>query len=153
MGKNQIRMGKATEKDIESLYDFFHCLEYVNGSHYTLTKDKVKEEYDDGSGFLHLLLECFDTENYFDYKLFAEMSEKFIGHSWRRVVSNCDILIDNVCDPEKTYLDFKKEIKNAISLEDVKEICEDIYDKRETIKDFAQYWENKEKEILAEQEE
>ena len=153
MTKHQLRMGKASEKDLESLYDFFHCLEYVNDSPYALTKDNIKEEYEDGGDHLHLLLECFNDDNEFEYELFVQMSENFIGHRWRRVVSNCETLINNVCDPEKTYLDFNEEIKNAVSLKDVKQMCEDIYNKKETINNFTQYWEDKEKEILKEQEE
>lgn len=36
-----------------------------------------------------------------------------ISYRWMRVVRGCDVLIDNCCDPDKDYLDFKPELKNA----------------------------------------
>lgn len=45
---------------------------------------------------------------------------KFVHHNWRRmlgyerVVFGYEILVDNVCDPDKTYLDWRPDVKAAL---------------------------------------
>ena len=50
---------------------------------------------------------------------------EFIKYKWRkanycgsfgRIVCDCEVLIDNVCDPELDYLEYKPEIKAAIDM-------------------------------------
>lgn len=50
---------------------------------------------------------------------------EFIKRKWRkanycgsfgRIVCDCEVLIDNVCDPDLDYLEYKPEIKAAMEL-------------------------------------
>jgi len=103
----QMRMAKASKEDIEKCIQFFNFIEEFM-EHGTFTP--FNEEFEEES------IELDDNQ-------FVERLRKMWGGpfrrpgvdcSWRRVVNGCDILIDNVCDPNASTLEWKPEIAEKL---------------------------------------
>jgi len=82
-------MAKASEIDIDKVQNFFEQLE-----------DMIQGDVDP-----------------VDVSDFVRASFPH-GGSWERLVHGYRVLLDNVCDPNKSYLDWKPEIQAAMDLED-----------------------------------
>lgn len=76
-----IRMGRATEADVEAVWDFFHWLQ-----------EQVEEE------------------PYVEIYLLEGQLEQ-VEASFNRVVLGYQTLVESACDPSLSYLDWKPEIK------------------------------------------
>ena len=153
MGKHQLKMAKASKGDIDMTMKYLNYMEYVEDNEYRgLTRENLIEDFgeDLDDGYWEEFLNSFE-ENDFKSDMFISNMNSAIGHRWRRVVMGCDILIDNFCDEEKTYLDFKPDLKTSVVLSDVKTICKDIFDQGYNREDFDEYWEGKEKELTKEE--
>lgn len=81
-------MAKASKADINALRKFMLSLE------------QMCEDPDESLAMLRWMRQGFGNVN--------------VSTGWRRVVEGADILIDEVCDPEKDYLDYKPELKQLI---------------------------------------
>jgi len=79
-------MAKAANEDIQHLTEFLHAVE-----------EKV-EDYED-----------------IDYNWFHDAVRK-VEPCWRLVVHGFEVLLSNAADPEKTYLDWKPSIKEALNI-------------------------------------
>lgn len=98
-----VRMAKASKEDIQKVIEFFQFIEeYFEYGTHTPENDEVEEES----------IELSESD-------FVERLSKLWGGRfkpvgvdcmWSRVVFGCDNLIDNVCDPNLDYLEFKPEI-------------------------------------------
>jgi len=103
-----MRMAKASKDDIDRLRKFFQMIEEVM-DYGTLTHPPTGP---DGEG----------AEEEVDDIRLCELIREHWGHrgpgvgagSWFRVVFGVDVLIDNCCDPDLDYLEFKPEIKSAL---------------------------------------
>ena len=103
-----MRMAKASKEDIERCWAFFRFIEeFMEYGTHTPENDEVEEESVDLSD-----------------ELFVEMLRAMWGGrfrppgvdcSWSRVVHGCDMLIDNVCDPNVDYLDLRPDWAQAIA--------------------------------------
>ena len=118
-----MKVARATEEEIDKVYDFINTMDNLldNRSWYA-DEESWKEWDDDDTDKKQLLqieedLKCCGIE---DSKV---VLYEFIKKKWRevnyngslqRVVANADVLIDNVCDPNVSYLEFKPELKEAI---------------------------------------
>ena len=118
-----MKVARATEEEIDKVYDFINTMDNLldNRSWYAV-EERWKEWDDDDTDKKQLLqieedLKCCGIE---DSKV---VLYEFIKKKWRevnyngslqRVVANADVLIDNVCDPNVSYLEFKPELKEAI---------------------------------------
>jgi hypothetical protein len=120
MAKHGLRMAKADKKDIESTQMFLHALETINDSHFKI------EDWDDGenrgNGFYDLLKSMLDEDGEPDTESILFAFNRSCACRWRRVVLGADILIDSVCDPDKDYLDYKPELKNAVPRDTAKKL-------------------------------
>ncbi len=87
-----MRMAKASKADIESMRNLFSEL-----------SELVENDSDDAANDAAIVKLVRGA-------LFGRVGSG--GAS--RVIEGCDILIDEVCDPEKTYLDYKSELKQLI---------------------------------------
>ena len=118
-----MKVARATEEEIDKVYDFINTMDNLldNRSWYA-DEESWKEWDDDDTDKKQLLqieedLKCCGIE---DSKV---VLYEFIKKKWRevnyngslqRVVANADVFIDNVCDPNVSYLEFKPELKEAI---------------------------------------
>ncbi len=103
-----MKMAKASKDDIRSCAKFFEFLEeFMEYRTYTPEDDEHEETS----------VELTDEE--FMGKLRELWSGRSAGHavdtSWRRVVWGCDLLIDNVCDPNEDTLEWKPDLKAKLA--------------------------------------
>ena len=98
----QVKMAKATKDDIERCRKFFQFVEefFEYGTH-TPESDEFEEESIDltDEDFVGRLREMWG----------GRFRPAGVDCSWSRVVYGCDILIDNVCDPNADTLEWKPE--------------------------------------------
>lgn len=120
-------MAKASEKDIQELYDFFNTLEIMSNLDFCLEDWKNEKEKNE-ERFYRLLKKLANKDGEFDSEKFIEYWKDSLSVRWRRVVGGLDVLINNVCDPDKSYLDYKPEILKAIEM-----FGESEYDEKEMI--------------------
>lgn len=85
-----MRQAKASKEDIQALVDFFNDL------------DEALEGYGRGPT---------------DERLAAIIGRHWntVSCSWRRVVFGCEMLIENCCDPELTYLEWRKDVAEFLA--------------------------------------
>lgn len=72
-----------------------------------------KEKYGEDEDFSNIIQKCdyrgvFDTEKYFEY--YSTNISSIHG----RIIMGYEVLVENACDPELNYLDYNKEIKDAL---------------------------------------
>lgn len=119
MGHIQMRMAKASEKDIDTLTDFLHAAEsLLERQKFSLHSPEDQwEDWDDDNAdkilFLKIREEVADELGYrptdVDNRIvaFEYLSKKFnMMNSWQRVVMASSALIESVCDPTERYLAF-----------------------------------------------
>ena len=103
-----MKMAKASKDDIDRCRKLFQFIEeYMDHGTFTPENDETEEES----------VELTEDE-------FVRMLKGFWGGrfkpagvdcSWRRVVLGCDILIDNVCDPDSDTLEWKPELAEKLN--------------------------------------
>jgi hypothetical protein len=96
-----VRMAKASEDDFKKTIAFFQFVEEYR----TYTPDRDAEPVRiTGGRFLELLQKLWG----------GRFKPPGVDACWSRVVFGCQILIENVCDPDKNYLDWKPEFVKLI---------------------------------------
>ncbi|MBL8815993.1 MAG: hypothetical protein JNL58_08170 [Planctomyces sp.] len=103
-----MKMAKASKDDIEKTIKFFQFIEEFMeyGTHTPENHDAEEESID-------------LTDEDFVERLRAFWGGRFqpagVDASWRRVVFGCDVLIDNVCDPNADTLEWKPEYAEKLA--------------------------------------
>ena len=105
-----MKMAKASEEDISLLATFFNQWEALDRCHWDVEDWDIEEKQS-----LPCRVETDNTVQEVDF--FSSWMPK-IDHRWRRVVLGCSMLIENVCDPDKDYLDYKPELKKLMQTQD-----------------------------------
>lgn len=82
-----MKMAKASKADIKAMQEFFDTIE------------EHIEEYSSAKKIGDYVRQCM---------------RGVLASARNRVILGCDILIDNVCDPDKDYLDYKPELKSLL---------------------------------------
>jgi hypothetical protein len=114
-----MKVAKASKDDIQTMRDFFAVWEELERGNYQITKQEVKEYWQEDDRMFKLLMPyAVDEINDWD-DVEGDTQVKFLNDwfgkvSWRkdRVIFGCEIMIDNACDPDKDYLAFKPEFAN-----------------------------------------
>lgn len=101
-----MKMAKASKEDIERCVKFFQFIEeFIEHGTHTPENEHVEEdsiELNDAD-FVQRLRE-----------LWGGSGPTAVDSSWRRVVFGCDVLIDNVCDPNADTLELRTDWAKAI---------------------------------------
>ena len=97
-----MRMAKASEKDIQSVIEFFQAIEEF--MEYGTSQDGEESVAIDDAQFVEKLRDMWGH-------MFGPAK---VNGAWLRVVFGCANLIANCCDPSVDYLDWKPEIKAAV---------------------------------------
>lgn len=103
-----MKMAKASKDDIQRCVKMFHLIEeFMEYGTHTPQNDEYEEES----------IELSDED--FVERLRAMWGGRFrpagVDCSWSRVVMGCDILIDNVCDPDANTLEWKPEYAEKLA--------------------------------------
>lgn len=110
-----MRMAKAPQKQIDALRVWLHfndelCLiDPCNEFEW----DRFKQDWIEDQDFGPIIKYCQD-ERGFSLEYFLDYYQRNISWIHMRVVMGYEILVENVCDPDLTYLDFNKELKKKL---------------------------------------
>jgi len=72
--------------------------------------ETLKEDWEEDEDFSKIIKHCED-DNGFNYEYYFDYYQSNISYIHMRVIFGYEVLIDNVCDPELDYLDYKPELK------------------------------------------
>ena len=100
-----MRVGKTTEKEIQSVFDFMNELSWL------CEELRFKHfEHVDWDEFP--IMKQMDTND--PEQLISDLAQYAKNCFYERVLTNCTILLENCTDPDLKYLDFKPDIKKAL---------------------------------------
>ena len=71
------------------------------------------EDWGDDERFQPIIHHCVDDYG-FNWEYYWDYYEREIAHIHMRILLGYEILVDNVCDPDLDYLDYKKDLKQLI---------------------------------------
>lgn len=104
-----MKMAKASKEDIQRCVKFFQFIEeFMDHGTHTPENDEFEEDSIDLSDdvFVHMLRTLWG----------GRQRPSGVDVAWSRVVYGCDILIDNVCDPEADTLEWKPEYAQKLAV-------------------------------------
>lgn len=98
-----MRLGKTSEKEIKSLFDFFNELSWLSDEMNNHEFEDVELDAD------FEILSKFDKKN--PENFIQEIADHAKSLFYERVLTNCSVLLDNAADPNLSHLDWKPELK------------------------------------------
>ena len=104
----EIKMAKASKEDIQRCIKFFQFVEeFMDYGTHTPENQEFEEDSIDltNDDFVERLRELWGRR----------FGPPGVDCSWSRVVNGCDVLIDNVCDPNSDVLEWKTEIAERLN--------------------------------------
>lgn len=125
-----MKVGKASPEEFDMVTGFINVMEDLFGGRSFFSQEESWREWDDDDEDKKLLLEIEkevkeeDGETVWDGVDNRLILYEFIKRKWRkvnccgsfgRIVMDAEVLIDNACDPNLDYLEFKPEIMEAIN--------------------------------------
>ena len=125
-----MKVGKASPEEFDMVTGFINVMEDLFGGRSFFSQEESWREWDDDDEDKKLLLEIEkevkeeDGETVWDGVDNRLILYEFIKRKWRkanycgsfgRIVMDAEVLIDNTCDPNLDYLEFKPEIMEAIN--------------------------------------
>lgn len=118
-----MRMAKAHPEEFDKTMDFVNVMDSLLDDRWFFSQEESWRDWDDDDEDKKLLLkieqELKDYEGEDDYRIILY---EFIKRKWReanrsgsfgRIIMDAETLIQNCCDPDLDYLDFKPEMKKA----------------------------------------
>ncbi len=99
-------MAKASKDDIQKMVAFFRFIEeFMEYGTHTPENEEFEEDSIDltDEKFVEMLRSLWG----------GRFKPAGVDCSWSRVVFGCDMLIDNVCDPNLDYLDLRPGLRNC----------------------------------------
>jgi len=122
-----MKVAKADKDEFALVAGFINPMEALFDTRGFFSQEECWRDWNDDDEDKKLLLEIEEELKYsegdpVDNRLILF---EFIKRKWRkanhhgsfgRIVCDCEVLIDNVCDPDLDYLEYKPEIKAAIEL-------------------------------------
>jgi len=108
-----MRMAKAPQEHVDRLRtwmqfnDEFCKIDPTNQREW----DDFKKDWEDD--FMKIIKHCEDDEG-FNWEYYMDYYQSNISYIHMRIIMGFEVLVDNACDPELDYLDFKKEIKELM---------------------------------------
>ena len=124
-----MKVAKADKEEFDKVYGFISAMDALFDNKFCLYPEEDWREWDDEDEDKKLLLEIEqelketegtgiweDVDNRLIIFEFIKRKWKKANYygSFQRIVLNAEVLIENVCDEELDYLEFKPKIKEAI---------------------------------------
>ena len=115
-----MRMAKAPQEHVDRLRTWMQFNDELCKIDPTNEFDwkEFKEDWEDEDDFMKIIKHCED-DNGFNWEYYMDYYQSEISHIHMRIIFGFEVLVNNVCDPDLDYLDYKKEIKEK--LEEVNE--------------------------------
>lgn len=79
--------------------------------------DEFKKDWDEDEDFGKIIEHCEDGKE-FNWEFYMDYYQSHISWIHMRVIIGFEVLVDNVCDPDLDYLDYKPEIKKLLEKND-----------------------------------
>ncbi len=123
-----MKVAKADSKEFDKVYDFINIMDDLFDNKFFSDEESWREWNDDDEDKKLLLKIEKDLKETEGSDIWGEVDNRLILYefirlkwkkanycgSFQRIVTDADVLIDNVCDPDLDYLEYKPEIKQAI---------------------------------------
>jgi len=123
-----MKVAKADEKEFDKVYDFINVMDDLFDSRF-FSHEEEWRNWDDDDEDKKLLLEIEEEIKETDGEdvwgdvdnrlvLYEFIKRKWKNANWcgsfQRIVTDAEVLIENACDPDLDYLEFKPEIREAM---------------------------------------
>ena len=122
-----MKVAKAEKEEFDKVYDFINVMDDLFDSRF-FSHEEEWRNWDDDDEDKKLLLEIEEEIKETDGEDIWGVDNRlilyeFIKRKWKkanyygsfqRIVTDAECLIDNVCDPDIDYLEYKPEIKEAL---------------------------------------
>ena len=121
-----MKVAKAKKEEFDKVYDFINVMDALFDTRWCFSQEESWREWDEDDSDKQMLLKIEKEleQEFGDYHFFNDMILfEFIKRKWKktnycgsfqRIVTDAECLIDDVCDPDLDYLEFKPEYKEAI---------------------------------------
>lgn len=111
-----MRMSKAPKEHRDKLRRFLQFTdEIVNIDPENKREwERLKEDWNEDEEFGPIIKHCEDDDGRFVYEYYFDYYKSQISHIYMRIIFGFEVLVDNVCDPDLDYLDFKPELKKLM---------------------------------------
>lgn len=110
-----MRMSKASKEHVDKLRSWMQFNDELCKIDPTYSNDwnAFKKDWEDDKDWDSIISHCEDDEG-FNWEYYFDYYRSNISHIHMRIIFGYEVLVDNVCDPELDYLDYNKEIKEAL---------------------------------------
>jgi len=114
-----MRMAKAPQEHVDRLRKWMQFNDELCKIDPTYYKDweSFKEDWSEDKDFGPIIKHCEDDDG-FNWEYYMDYYQCEISHIHMRIILGFEVLIDNVCDPNLDYLDYKPEIKEKLEVEE-----------------------------------
>jgi len=110
-----MRMAKASKEDVRRLNVFLRFMDEIGNNE---PKTVIEDWGEDDEDFGPIIKHCLNDKDEFEYDYFMDYYRTHISHIHMRILMGFEVLVDNCCDPDKDYLDWKPEIKELLEKEE-----------------------------------
>jgi hypothetical protein len=109
-----MKMAKAPQEHVDRLRIWMQFTDELSKIDPTDNRmwNKFKEDCDN-EDFDPIIKHSEDMDG-FKWDFYMDYFQRNISHIYMRIVFGYEILVDNVCDPDLNYLEFKPEIKELL---------------------------------------
>jgi hypothetical protein len=111
-----MRMAKAPQEHVDRLrvwMQFNDELMKIDPLYYS-EWEIFKEDWSEDEDYTNIIKELEDEEGHFSWELYASYYQRNISHIYGRILWGFEVLVENVCDPDLDYLDYKSELKKLM---------------------------------------
>lgn len=116
-----MKMARATQEDVKVLREFLEWLE-----NYSEDGTDSRGEFDEDA-YSYPAIDDEAALEFIRGQFSRFCRTRNVGTVWNRIVMGYEVLHDNVCDPEKDYLDWKPELQAVIDAGSPMEILVDVH--------------------------
>ena len=111
-----MRMAKAPQEHVDQLRIWMQFNDELMKIDPTYFKEweEFKNDWLEYENFNSIIEEIKTEDGSFSWEYYASYYQENISHIWSRILFGFEVLVDNVCDPELDYLDYKKELKQLM---------------------------------------
>jgi hypothetical protein len=112
-----MRMAKAPQEHVDKLRYWMQFNDELSKIDPTNIHqwETLKNDWSEDDDFGPIIKHCEDEDG-FNWEFYMDYYESNISHIHMRVIFGYEVLVDNVCNPDLDYLDFKPEIKKLFNI-------------------------------------
>jgi hypothetical protein len=110
-----MRMAKAPKNHVNELRRWMQFNDELCKIDPTYSNDweRFKKDWEDDEEWSSIIKHCEDDDG-FNWEYYMDYYQSNISYIHMRIIVGYEVLVDNACDPELDYLDYNKEIKEAL---------------------------------------